>query len=116
VEIEADRCSSPCDLVREDTAMDAEDEFECHDVMDLLTQKDSKLLFMEPVDAVALDIPDYHDIIKFPMDFTTIRTKLANGAYPGVTAECMRVALQLMQWIQVWMIGPPMYDNALTML
>ena len=37
--------------------------------------------FMVPVDPVALNIPSYHSIIKKPMDFGTIKTKLDNGEY-----------------------------------
>ena len=31
---------------------------------------------MHPVDVVALDIPDYYDVIKNPMDFSTISTQI----------------------------------------
>lgn len=37
--------------------------------------------FMTPVDPVALNIPSYHSIIKKPMDFGTIKTKLDQGEY-----------------------------------
>ena len=37
--------------------------------------------FMNPVDPVALNIPTYHSIIKKPMDFGTMRTKLDRGEY-----------------------------------
>ena len=37
--------------------------------------------FMSPVDPVALNIPTYHSIIKKPMDFGTMKTKLDNGEY-----------------------------------
>lgn len=37
--------------------------------------------FTSPVDPVALNIPDYHKIIKRPMDLGTIGTKLSNGEY-----------------------------------
>lgn len=37
--------------------------------------KDSKL-FHKPVDTVALKIPEYFDVIKHPMDFSTVKTKL----------------------------------------
>jgi len=36
--------------------------------------KDSEL-FHRPVDPIELGIPDYTDIIKKPMDFTTIKVK-----------------------------------------
>lgn len=28
-----------------------------------------------------LQLPDYHDVIEHPMDFATVRKKLANGSY-----------------------------------
>ena len=37
--------------------------------------------FMAPVDPVALNIPTYHNIIKKPMDFGTIKDKLAAGQF-----------------------------------
>ena len=37
--------------------------------------------FANPVDPVALNIPDYHKYIKKPMDFRTITEKLHNGQY-----------------------------------
>ena len=37
--------------------------------------------FKVPVDPVALNIPSYHSIIKKPMDFGTMRTRLDRGAY-----------------------------------
>ncbi len=37
--------------------------------------------FMNPVDPVALNIPTYHSIIKKPMDFGTMKTKLDHGEY-----------------------------------
>lgn len=37
--------------------------------------------FLQPVDPVALNIPNYHEIVKEPMDFGTIQGKLANNQY-----------------------------------
>lgn len=37
--------------------------------------------FHQPVDYEALNLPDYTTIIKHPMDFGTIRTKLNFNAY-----------------------------------
>lgn len=42
--------------------------------------------FLAPVDAVALSIPDYHDIIKQPMDLGTIKKRLDNFYYPNAHA------------------------------
>lgn len=38
-------------------------------------------LFNEPVDAVALNIPEYHNVVKCPMDLGTIRARLESGGY-----------------------------------
>jgi len=40
--------------------------------------------FQTPVDPVALHIPDYHNIVKRPMDLGTIKKKLSTGAYNNV--------------------------------
>ena len=37
--------------------------------------------FPIPVDPVALQIPDYFDVVKEPMDLSTIKEKLNNGDY-----------------------------------
>jgi len=42
--------------------------------------------FNQPVDPVALQIPDYPLIIKHPMDFGTIKTKLESAGYSTVSA------------------------------
>ncbi|CAO3629056.1 unnamed protein product [Cunninghamella echinulata] len=42
--------------------------------------------FLQPVDVVAFNIPDYLDIVKQPMDFGTISTKLQNNEYETVDA------------------------------
>ncbi|KAI7743780.1 hypothetical protein M8C21_004825 [Ambrosia artemisiifolia] len=38
-------------------------------------------VFNTPVDVVALKIPDYHTVIKHPMDLGTVKTKLSSGKY-----------------------------------
>ncbi|EGW31926.1 uncharacterized protein SPAPADRAFT_61027 [Spathaspora passalidarum NRRL Y-27907] len=37
--------------------------------------------FLSPVDTVALNIPNYNEVVKEPMDLGTIQTKLANNQY-----------------------------------
>ncbi|CAO3589782.1 unnamed protein product [Absidia cylindrospora] len=43
--------------------------------------RDLNYPFLHPVDAVALNIPDYHTIITHPMDISTIERNLNNGEY-----------------------------------
>ena len=45
--------------------------------------------FHTPVDAVKLNIPDYHKIIRRPMDFGTIKKRLEHDYYVSAK-ECIR--------------------------
>ncbi|CAL1262520.1 unnamed protein product [Larinioides sclopetarius] len=45
--------------------------------------------FQTPVDAIKLKLPDYHSIIKHPMDLNTIKKRLENYYYYDVK-ECVR--------------------------
>ena len=45
--------------------------------------------FQTPVDAIKLNIPDYHKIIKNPMDFGTIKKRLENNYYWSAK-ECIK--------------------------
>ncbi|CAI9760417.1 unnamed protein product [Fraxinus pennsylvanica] len=48
-------------------------------ILDKLQKKDIYGVYAEPVDPE--ELPDYHDVIKHPMDFATVRNKLGNGEY-----------------------------------
>ncbi|XP_068668544.1 uncharacterized protein [Aristolochia californica] len=48
-------------------------------ILDKLQKKDTYGVYAEPVDPE--ELPDYHEVIKHPMDFGTVRKKLATGAY-----------------------------------
>ncbi|KAH9498169.1 hypothetical protein Btru_007876 [Bulinus truncatus] len=47
----------------------------------LVKQDPESLPFRQPVDPVVLHIPDYFEIVKKPMDLSTIRKKLDSGMY-----------------------------------
>lgn len=47
----------------------------------LYRQEPESLPFRQPVDAQALGIPDYFDIVKNPIDLSTIKNKLDHGEY-----------------------------------
>lgn len=49
--------------------------------------------FLKPVDAVALGLTDYHDIIKKPMDLGTVKKKLDAGLYKSAEAFMAEVEL-----------------------
>ncbi|KAJ1291067.1 hypothetical protein BS78_02G291300 [Paspalum vaginatum] len=48
-------------------------------ILEKLQKKDTYGVFAEPVDPE--ELPDYHDVIEHPMDFGTVRRKLAKNAY-----------------------------------
>uniref|UniRef100_A0A803LY70 Bromo domain-containing protein n=1 Tax=Chenopodium quinoa TaxID=63459 RepID=A0A803LY70_CHEQI len=48
-------------------------------ILDKLQKKDTYGVYAEPVDPE--ELPDYHDVVEHPMDFSTVRKKLANGSY-----------------------------------
>ncbi|WVZ55321.1 hypothetical protein U9M48_005994 [Paspalum notatum var. saurae] len=48
-------------------------------ILDRLQKKDTYGVFSDPVDPE--ELPDYHEIIEHPMDFSTIREKLLNDSY-----------------------------------
>ncbi|KAE9609469.1 hypothetical protein Lal_00020660 [Lupinus albus] len=51
-------------------------------ILDRLQKKDTHGVFSEPVDPE--ELPDYHDIIKHPMDFGTLRNKLDGALYANL--------------------------------
>lgn len=57
-------------------------------IVSYLVKRDGVWLFLEPVDAKAWGIEDYYDLVKTPMDFQTVKTKLKradpNGGYTSV--------------------------------
>lgn len=56
----------------------------CNQTMKELTSKkhiNYNFPFLTPVDTVALNIPNYNEVVKQPMDLGTIQTKLANNQY-----------------------------------
>ncbi|XP_028273246.1 bromodomain-containing protein 3-like [Parambassis ranga] len=56
----------------------------CSDILkEMLSKKHAAYAwpFYEPVDAKALQLHDYHDIIKHPMDLSTVKKKMDAGEY-----------------------------------
>ena len=50
-------------------------------LINLLWKVKGAYLFHKPVDPVELGIPDYPEVVKNPMDFSTIKKKLSNNLY-----------------------------------
>ena len=56
----------------------------CQSIISFLENHKNAEIFMEPVDPVALNIPTYFDVIKRPMDITTLSQNLAKGVYSKI--------------------------------
>lgn len=50
-------------------------------LLNTLWRANQSWIFHEPVDPIKLNIPDYFDVVKHPMDFGTIKKKLNNNFY-----------------------------------
>lgn len=50
-----------------------------------LSRNSQAWIFQEPVNVEALDIPDYLTIVKKPMDFGTIKTKIKEQKYANIS-------------------------------
>lgn len=54
---------------------------QCESLLKKLMSQQFAWVFNAPVDPVKLNVPDYFDVIKNPMDLGTIRNKLSSGRY-----------------------------------
>ncbi|KAJ6824746.1 transcription factor GTE10-like [Iris pallida] len=54
---------------------------QCESLLSKLMKHPFGWVFNNPVDAVALNIPDYYTVIKHPMDFGTIKKRIYSGGY-----------------------------------
>ncbi len=59
----------------------------CETVLNYLKSNVKVVPFLEPVDPIALGIPDYPDVIKNPMDLSTISKKLERGEYGRIPPD-----------------------------
>ena len=67
--------------------------------------------FRHPVDPVADDVPNYFDVIKTPMDLTTIKTKMANGIYTNSGEFEAEIRLIFKNCYQYWTEEDPIWHT-----
>mmetsp|Transcript_6715 Transcript_6715/g.19384 ORF Transcript_6715/g.19384 Transcript_6715/m.19384 type:complete len:1435 (+) Transcript_6715:359-4663(+) len=93
LDVRADDASYVCQPVgtstwysieHQDFHVDSEPYRACQTILDWLSRQSKAMPFMEPVDPVALGIPTYPDIVKNPMDVSTMVQKLEQGAYSSI--------------------------------
>ena len=56
----------------------------CQKILRSIMKHKYSFPFLEPVDPIKLEIPDYFTIIKHPMDLGTIKSKLESGKYSNI--------------------------------
>jgi hypothetical protein len=80
----------------------------CQGVVNFLYNHKHAGIFLEPVDPVALNIPTYFDVVKRPMDITTLSENLEKGLYSKIppTKSVGRSAVSRM-------LNGPFKDDAL---
>ncbi|KAG0100029.1 hypothetical protein BGZ93_004620 [Podila epicladia] len=71
--------------------------------------------FKNPVDPIAENIPHYFDIIKNPMDLSTIKAKLEDGKYSGLSAFEDDVKLMIANCYTFNQIGSYVYNEGQTL-
>ncbi|OAD79918.1 hypothetical protein PHYBLDRAFT_4123, partial [Phycomyces blakesleeanus NRRL 1555(-)] len=76
----------------------------CIGALKTLMKQRSAGAFLEPVDPIAYNIPDYFEIVKNPMDLGTIMKKLRNGEYGTI--------LEFSEDIQLMFDNCYLYNNA----
>lgn len=65
----------------------------CNQTIKSLKKHKRAIAFLDPVDPVQFNIPDYFDIIKSPMDLGTVENNLLNDQY--FTVEAFKSDIQL---------------------
>eukprot|EP00357_Protocruzia_adherens_P032738 CAMPEP_0115008142 /NCGR_PEP_ID=MMETSP0216-20121206/21706_1 /TAXON_ID=223996 /ORGANISM="Protocruzia adherens, Strain Boccale" /LENGTH=608 /DNA_ID=CAMNT_0002375433 /DNA_START=1216 /DNA_END=3042 /DNA_ORIENTATION=+ len=63
----------------------------CWKILQQLKKHRSAQPFLEPVDVIKLNCPDYPDVIKDPMDLGTVEKNLKTGVYTSIYQFCFDV-------------------------
>jgi hypothetical protein len=80
----------------------------CYAVLLEIMRQEMAFPFTQPVDPVALRVPDYFDIIKVPMDLGTIKKRLEDGTY-YTTAQQFAEHVRLV-WANAFQYNQPQSD------
>lgn len=67
--------------------------------------------FKQPVDPAADNVPNYFDVVKRPMDLSTIRTKMVNGVYKTASEFEADVRLIFQNCYEYWTQDDPIWKN-----
>ncbi|KAI8376142.1 Bromodomain-containing protein [Radiomyces spectabilis] len=89
--------------------MTAEERSFCANTIKTLMKHRRALAFLQPVDPVALNIPDYPTVIKNPMDLGTVDAKLKNNEYGSVGEFARDIQLMFNNCYLYNNVGDPVY-------
>mmetsp|Transcript_9177 Transcript_9177/g.16101 ORF Transcript_9177/g.16101 Transcript_9177/m.16101 type:complete len:492 (+) Transcript_9177:124-1599(+) len=84
-------------------------------ILDKLMEADQDKWFCTPVDAAALGLSDYHDIIREPMDLGTIKEKYNQGGYQSPRQMRDDMVLTFSNAVHYNARGNPVYKRAVAL-
>lgn len=67
--------------------------------------------FKQPVDPTVDNVPNYFDVVKRPMDLSTIRTKMVNGEYAAASEFEADVRLIFQNCYEYWTQDDPIWKT-----
>lgn len=88
----------------------------CLAIVDGLLRTDDMAPFYAPVDAVALGLPTYHDVVKTPMDLGTVKANILAGRYGSSRAFADDMRLMFRNALAFNPAGSFVHDVAATYL
>ncbi|KAJ7947218.1 Transcription factor GTE12 [Quillaja saponaria] len=95
--------------------MDRRGALHCSTILKSLMNHKYKWVFVEPVDPVALRIPDYFSVISKPMDLGTIKSKLGKNLYSSIQEFAADVRLTFSNAMQYNPPGNDVHEMAIQM-
>ncbi|CCW60154.1 unnamed protein product [Phytomonas sp. EM1] len=98
------------DMTAEKRPLESFHKVECISFINKLWEADTLSMFHHPVSTT--EVPNYHDVIKNPMDLSTIKAKIEKGAYKQDSDVETDVALMLTNALQFNEKGTVWYNLA----
>ncbi|KAH7434267.1 hypothetical protein KP509_06G008400 [Ceratopteris richardii] len=89
---------------------------QCVNILKKLVDSEDGWIFNEPVDAIKLGLPDYHSVIKKPMDLGTIKQKLEKRQYRFISEFADDVRLTFHNAMSYNPPGNDVHESAKTLL
>ena len=111
----ASSVSSPGAVLRPE-GLSREESKACGEVLKKMMSQKESWPFLQPVDAIALGVPDYYKVVKNPMDLATAGTKLRSGHYNSVEEFVADLKLIFTNCLSFNAPDTPVYEAGARML